>query len=232
MRDRRLQRGEASRDRRIPEELMISRLVPDGPPLAMYDLGVGCFSEWRTLKIMWPSMQLFGCEPNLETYNELLPMFGGKLSLLAISDENGFADLALTSAAEGGSTLKPGMGKGRQLEWVLTMTLDRYDALCGSPDRILLWMDIEGSELDAIRGGGKLLSSGRVHWLNVETRDADGREGHPTTADINAALAVHGYVPVHRYNVQGAYPEAPGDMIYFKQGVVPLLPCNGGVQLP
>ncbi len=75
-------------------------------------------------------------------------------------------------------------------------------------------MDVEGSELAALQGGQALLSSGRVRWINLESRDVAPIPGHPTTAEIDALLASHGYDKVLRYNVHGDYPEAPGDNVY------------------
>jgi hypothetical protein len=84
----------------------------------------------------------------------------------------------------------------------------------------LLWADVEGHELEVLRGGKELLASGRVHWLNLETRgymDKTLYPNYPTTADIDVYLKAYGYKNVYRYGVQGSYPEAPGDCIYVKE---------------
>lgn len=224
MNDPRLQRGKQSRERRIPEELMVYKLIPNGPPLAMYDLGVGCFYEFRTLKIVWPEMQLFGCEPCPEEYLNVQPIFDGKLAPVAIGKVSGKQKLFLTPAAQGGSTLF-GSHEHRDTVDVDVWTLDQFDEWAGKPNKILLWMDIEGSELDALKSGVELLNSGRIEWLNIETRDSVSGPviDHPTTQQVSNFLSDYGYVRVHRYNVQGAYPEAAGDTIYFKRGVKPLL---------
>jgi FkbM family methyltransferase len=218
--DSRLQRGEGARERRIPEEVMVSKFIVNGPPQAMYDIGVGCFYEFHTLKIIYPDMQVFGCEPCKSEYDEALPMFTGKLLNIAIGAKSGYEPLHVSGHGQGGSSLFPAIGETRPIEYIHVWTLDMFDKWAETPDKILLWMDIEGSELDALKGGHELLSSGRVEWINLETRDAPFA-GHPTTKEISEYLRQYNYVPIHRYNVQGAYPEAPGDTIYFKEGVVP-----------
>lgn len=217
------------RNYRLSEERTVSLLIPNGPPLAMYDIGVGCFYEFHTLTCIWPDMLLFGCEPCRPEYDDLLQLFNGKLAPVALGAASGRRVMQVTRAGVGGSSFYRKGASVFQPEEVEVWTLDQFDEWAGCPDKILLWMDIEDSELDALAGGHTLLASGRVEWLNIETRD-ENEPGLPTTALVSAALEPYGYVPVHRYNVQGAYPEAPGDMIYFKRGVVPLLPCNGGVQ--
>lgn len=234
-RPRGFQRGEESRLRRIPEEWFISALIADGPPLAMYDIGVGCFNEFRTLKRVWPAMKLYGCEPCPEAWQELLPIFDGQLLQVAIGKEDGKRILHMTPAYMGGSTLYPDPNDSvRPQVEVDTWTLDRFDRWAGEPDKILLWMDIEGAELEAVAGGARLLSSGRVKWINTETRTAPFA-GHPTTAQMNEALGKHGFYPVHRYNQQGAYPEAAGDVIYFHRSAAGPLeigtPYNGGAHV-
>lgn len=221
--------------RRVNEEKMISRLIPDGPPFAMYDIGVGCYNEFRTLKEVWPSMELFGCEPHPEEFKAVRPLFDGNLLDVALGSADRLPStsgcwMTLSDVGQGGSSFRKDMS-GRKFP-VIVWTLDEFDRWAGEPNRILLWLDVEDAELEVLQSGPELLKSGRVHWLNVETRDVAGHPGAPCTKDINDHLAKFGYVPVHRYNVNGAYPEAPGDVVYFKQGVKPLLPCNGGVQLP
>lgn len=70
--DPRLKRGDSPRERRVPEELEIYRLIPAGrEPAALYDVGVGCYNEFRTLKIVWPNLNVYGCEPNPAEHADL-----------------------------------------------------------------------------------------------------------------------------------------------------------------
>ena len=227
------------RYRRRSQEQLISLLIPDGPPSAMYDLGVGPYAEFQTLKEIWPDMQVFACEPDPYEFLQALPLveaIGGKLVRVAIvgRDKSGLdVDFHTCDPGQGGGSLHDLGSNGRGIIRTLGWSLDDFDIWAISQsniihDRILLWADIEGSELEMLRGGQELLRSGRVHWINLETRDHDDRPNRPTTLDITKFLHDFGYDPVHRYGVQGDYPEAPGDTIYFRRGVVPLLPPSSG----
>lgn len=220
-RARAMQRGQG-RYRRVPEEALIAQFIPNGAPTALYDIGVGPRSEFLTLKLIYPDLEVFGCEPHAEEVEELKSIFPGRLVQCAIGSNSGLGILYKSKLGLGGSSLKSGRGVTDEAP-VDIWTLDDFDAWAGRKDRILLWMDIEDGELDALQSGHNLLRSGRVEWLNIETRDVPGHEGSPSTKDIVDFLHPYGYVPIERYNVQGPYPEAPGDVIFFKVGVVPLI---------
>lgn len=217
-----MKRGEG-RDARVPEQALLARLMPNGPPLTMYDIGVGAFSEYETYKTLFPDMTLYGCEPHLEEYQGLLPHFKGQLWNIAISNITGSRPIFKSKLGQGGSSF---YGHGISVtQEVETWTLDQFDKACGCPEKILLWMDIEDSELDALQSGINLLKSGRIEWINLESRNVPSMPGRVCTQDLVDFLKPFGYYKVIRYNVQGAYPEAPGDVIFFKEGVKPLIDC-------
>jgi len=81
----------------------------------------------------------------------------------------------------------------------VTTTLDLFDELCGSGKDIVLWMDIEGSELAALKGGVSLLSSGRVKAINLEVRDNSECEDWPTAKEIHEFLTKFNYVKALKY---------------------------------
>jgi len=81
------------------------------------------------------------------------------------------------------------------------MTLDMLDQETGYSDRILLWMDIEGYELEALRTGPQLLSSGRIRWINLEVRSRwNFKKDACTESEIDEFLAGYGYRKVITYN--------------------------------
>ena len=228
--DRMLKRGREKREHRIPEERMITRLIPNGPPQALYDIGVGCYYEFRTLKIIYPELRVFGVEPDPEEYADLLPIFGGTLFNCALGWEHGWRNFEATGKGKGGGSFYRAHDSRFTTINVEVRTLDDFDSTVGGYqyDKILLWLDVEDSELDVLEGGKNLLRSGRVEWMNIETRHQN-EPGMPTTAKVSAFLADYGYRPVHRYNVNGEYPEAAGDTVYFKNGVEPLIPAEKGM---
>ena len=79
---------------------------------------------------------------------------------------------------------------------------DRFDQHMDCPDGILLWLDIEGSNLSTLRSGPRLLVSGRIRWSNRGER----RAGHcPASGwcdpqELHQFLTDHGYVRIADYN--------------------------------
>lgn len=182
-------------------EAVICRFIR-GNPDAMYDIGVGPKSEWRTLGKKYPRMRIFGCEPHPLTREAVLAAgFPGPLANVAIGENEGTATLYDVGPTMMQSTLFPRAGITRQFE-VTVQSLDRFDMNAGQPDRILLWMDIEGSELSALRSGRRLLASGRVRWINLEERRKGNRpiDGWCTPKELRQFLADLGFKHVLDYN--------------------------------
>lgn len=195
-------------------ELVITEYI-DGSPLAMYDLGVGINSEYLTLQERYPNMELFGCEPHPEEFARL--KFPGKLAPVAIDRHSGRTTMYMRELGSGGSSL---LRTSEHPALVDVWTLDQFDEWAGKPDRILLWMDIEGAELRALIGGHKLMSSNRVHWISLEAYDeADMPDtpGYPSAQQLTRLLETYGYRFVREYNRQGAH----FDMVFVLAGQIP-----------
>ena len=188
-------------NRYAKHEAVICRFIR-GEPDAMYDIGVGPKTEWQTLPKKYPDMRVFGCEPHPLQYERLLKAgFPGPLAAVAISEHEGPATLYDVEGDEKCASLLPLARSTRQFP-IQVWSLDRFDENMGRPGRILLWMDIEGSELSALRSGPRLLASGRVRWINIEER----RDGHCPApgwckpGEVDGFLKSHGYVRRLVYN--------------------------------
>jgi FkbM family methyltransferase len=194
--------------RRTAMERTICRFI-GRPPNAMYDVGVGHKSEWRTLNEEYPEMRLFGCEPNPSQFVRLKGTFPGVLFPVALGDVPGVANLysPAQSTNPGAASLYDVSGSD-PIATVSVWTLDRFDELAGSPERILLWMDIEGSELAALRGGVSLLRSGRIRWINLEVRSKPPAAMWPADHEIERFLEEFGYYKVQEYNDHQTHRDA------------------------
>jgi FkbM family methyltransferase len=171
---------------------------------AMYDIGVGPKSEYTNIQLMMPWIKLYGCEPNPICYEKIKSKFHGLLLNCAIHSEK--KKLELFTCGDDKQASAFAIPKATQSTLVPAMTLDEFDLECGSPEGILLWADIEGSELDMLRSGPNLLSSGRVHAINLEVRkDTRGVEGWCTADEVKAYLKTVGYIPVKKYNNQRSH---------------------------
>ncbi len=190
-------------------EAMIAKFIR-GAPLALYDIGVGLKSEWRTLRKLYPQLKVFGCEPHPATYQSLLrDGFPGTLAKVAIGEEAGQATLFDIAGDAKRASLLPLGDSERQIPTDV-WTLDRFDREMGRQDRILLWMDIEGSELAALRGGTELLDSGRVRWINLEERRNGDcpAAGWTDPAELHLFLTSHGFVRAADYNRHPTHQDA------------------------
>lgn len=190
-------------------ESVVCRFIR-GAPQALYDIGVGPKTEWRTLARKYPAMRVFGCEPHPAQYAKLLgAKFPGPLANVAIGEAEGVVTLHYATHDPKVASLFAVPYTNASCE-VKVWSLDRFDANMGEPDRILLWLDIEGSELSALRSGPRLLASGRVRWINVEER----RDGHCPAAgwcdpkELRAFLADRGYVRAADYNRHPTHQDA------------------------
>jgi FkbM family methyltransferase len=192
-------------------ETYISRFIR-GTPDAMYDIGVGPKSEWRTLGAKFPAMRIYGCEPEPKQHAKLLnAKFPGPLAQVAIGETAGVATLHVPTHNAMCGSLFPVPYANATCE-VEVWTLDYFDEQNCLPARILLWLDIEGSELAALRSGRHLLASGRVRWINLEERRAGHRpaEGWCDPGELHAFLIENGYQRVAEYNRHATHQ----DVIY------------------
>lgn len=190
-------------------ESVITKFIR-GKPNTLYDIGVGPKSEWRTLQNHYPQLRVFGCEPHPDTFESVLRSgFPGPLANVAIGEAEGETQLFDVADDPKRASLLP-IADGVSQHSVKVWTLDRFDLQMGSPQRILLWMDIEGSELSALRSGARLLASGRVRWINLEERRNGDR---PATdwadpAELHALLTSFDFVRVADYNRHPTHQDA------------------------
>lgn len=189
-------------------ETVLARFVDvvTKPPLALYDIGVGAKTEVLALHAIFPGMEVFGCEPHPKTYAALVADgFPGDLENVALGRTPGRRKLYLADDPQASSLLTKDVAESVPVQ---VDTLDGFDQRAGKPERIILWADCEGSELEILRGGLELLESGRVWWVNLEEakrrRHAEmgerGVKGWARRAEILHLLRRYGYKRVLEYN--------------------------------
>jgi FkbM family methyltransferase len=193
-------------------ELMVCHYLKKTPE-AFYDIGVGPKSEWITLHKKYPSMKLYGCEPHTNMYHKLLATFPGDIIHVAISNYSGKGVLNAYPEDDGRQSSLMDRNKNSVAIPIDIWTLDEFDKHFNSPEDIILWMDIEGSELKALQGGIELLSSGRILAINLEVRDdVRGVSGWCTATEVDDFLITYGYKMVKKYMDHGTH----WDVIYTK----------------
>jgi len=183
----------------------------DIPMDAMYLIGVGPKTEWVEYKRRYPKGHLFGCEPHPESYEKMKSSFTGTLFNEAIDEVAGEVDFYPAEVPMQSSFFKFKASKGHPIK-VSAITLDQFDLKCGKQDNILLWMDIEGAELRALKGGKALLESGRVKVINLEITDIPKAAGWCTLSELTDLLKGYGYRVLRTYNEQRTHR----DIIYIR----------------
>lgn len=158
-------------------------------PEAFYDIGVGRKHEAQTIAREFPGVSIFGCEPNPRCYDDVKGKFPGNILNTAI----GTRPHAVLYPGKDfiGSSVFPVYGDKPYS--VPCMSLDEFDITAGKPDNVFLWMDIDGSELDALKSGDDLLRSGRVKAINLEIFFNPPYEGWPTRGQLEGLLSEYGY---------------------------------------
>lgn len=186
-------------------------------PKALYDIGVGPKTEWQVLREIFPELHAFGVEANPEMVKDIERRgWEGPLLNKAISLELGFLTLKLYREDGLDASLLhiPNRPVARQYQ-VPAMTLDQADEQFGQQSDILLWIDIEGEELAALKSGTSLMHSGRVKWINLEVREESPWEGGCNAQDIEQHLTSIGYRKIVDYNFHPA--SRHWDVIYFHE---------------
>lgn len=185
----------------IEHEKVISRYIKS-PPSALYDIGVGPKTEWKTLGELYPELKIFGVEANPDMCENIHKSgFTGMLINYAIYDQPGTLDLFVyREDGLDASLLKIKDRPVSKKYCVDCITLDAADEMFSKQKEIILWMDIEGAELAALRSGEKLLRSKRVRWINLEARENPPWEKGCKGSDIENYLLGLGYKKIIEYN--------------------------------
>ena len=168
------------------------------------DCGPGCASEYKDARHKWPSVALLGLEPSpigYEAARQGFPVDDNSLLLqVAIWDKDEIITLHQASdllhslcfrRADEAQTDDP-TGDSADMVKVQARSLDSLDAEYGPFDKVVLWMDIEGSERRALRGAKNLLSRGAIWAVNIETRPE-------YEIEFNTILSQSGLKTVSRY---------------------------------
>ncbi len=182
------------------EQVICKFIPPNNPPKVLLDVGVGPKTEYLTLLEMYPDMRLIGLEPFPSCFNTLIPKFPGILLPYAAWSEEKSLELYINEANPEATSMFPHKSGEKNIVTVHGRTLDSIDKHLGNLDRILIWMDIEGSELMALKGSSELLKSGRVRWINIEARDKWSRVGACVKQEVDDFLSQFGYQEKLQYN--------------------------------
>jgi FkbM family methyltransferase len=166
----------------------------------LYQVGIGMYhKEVDVLRHEWgENLKVIGCEPHPRIRLEDYP---GEVYRVAIANRVGQTSFYARPGHKDGSSLYKRDGEEFTEYTVKVTTLD---ALFPNPEgpRILLWLDCEGAELDALKGGENFLK--HVDVINVELTAKSNAKEWCSPGDVHDLLQSRGFfrqwIHTHRVN--------------------------------
>ncbi len=160
-------------------------------------VGVGNHhQEVDVLSSEWPGVRFVGFEPHPNIFEGLRDDYPGEIHQLAMSNFNGCGTLFAKKCHGDGSSLVFTADPNILTFEVKVRTLDSMwceEQIWAMQDsRILLWVDCEGRELEALKGGEKTL--GLVDVINVEMTSHPPELGWSSPTDIHSYLVSKGFM--------------------------------------
>lgn len=202
--------------------------VGELPIRTIFDVGANVGKKTRIYRKLFPEATIYCFEPTpgpFEKLSQWAATQSGKVAAmnLALSSMPGNATVYWNLEHSGGSSLRqPGANSGgpgseniRKVE-AKVETLDRVAEKLDLRDEIFVKIDVEGHDLEVIRGGTELLR--RASAVIVEIAIVDAPDGRPTFGEFVQLLGELGYM--YRGNLAHAYVSGVprnADAVFIKQ---------------
>lgn len=163
-------------------------------PKHVIQVGVGCnHKELEVMQEAWgqcgTDWTLDGFEPNPSIIEAIRNEYPGTLYQMAISDRAGTSTLYYRKHHKDGSSLFPLEGETVLTAEVPLVTLEGFYVT--PPQQSLLWLDCEGSEVAALRGGQRVLQ--HCMAVNVEMTSSPNHAGPSNTEEVHQLLREAGF---------------------------------------
>jgi len=176
-------------------KLAMERLARQGfSPSTIFDVGAYQGEYAQTCLDIWPDSQIVCFEPQVEAVNELKQRLNDRVDVYPIllgSEETGSA--VLHEAETASSVLQEHVDQSLPTSKHRMRTVDSIvDADLGGRPPDLLKLDVQGYELEVLRGAEKSLN--RVRCILMEVNLLDIHQNVPLLADVTEWLAKRGFV--------------------------------------
>ncbi len=149
-------------------------------PSLLLDCGVGYGHEAHHFRKRWPDMWIIGLEPALETFKRMGPTYPGTLIRAGAWSKSGLLWLHDCHTEMGASFVHNHSRKEENSQQVVVKALDDlliHDTPLGHCMEVLkdivLWADVEGAELDVLKGATQLLNRRAIRLMNLEVHDGE-----------------------------------------------------------
>lgn len=185
-----------------PDNLLVLLPFLDFVPQWLLLGGPADAREGRLAVELWPGINVIGVEPNKEAVDwqlakpERWPL-GHHLHHAALSDRPGTITVVAPPGWPRSTRVADPANEGQSnAVEVGAVTWDQLDERWGPFCDAILWMDVEGWELEALRGAERLLKRGAIRVVNLEQQVAFADKN----SQIEAILARHGFRAVKDWN--------------------------------
>jgi len=188
----------------------------DWNPQLVIQIGVGQYNEeLPVMKEAWPDVEFIGFEPHPGIYRGMVQNYPGQLFPLALGAKVEAKTLYCKVRHKDGSSLFPHANKQVDEKYdEIEVTCSTLDTLFpnGFPgkERILLWLDCEGGELDVLRGGEDFVT--RCKMINIEMTSKPPGIGWCKPTDTHRWLNEHGFLRIWHHTQRCAAGQV--DAIY------------------
>lgn len=162
-------------------------------PEYIYQVGVGIHcQELEVFVEAWPKVVMTGYEAHPLVYEAVKDRYPGTIHNLGISKRPGIATLYSKKRHKDGSSLYKFHDDIDVEEFKVKVdTLDNQVPEGPKSNRTLLWLDCEGSELDALKGAENFIK--RVEVVNVELTSNPVSNEWPSQVSIDIWLRDRGF---------------------------------------
>lgn len=211
---------------------VVQKYIPENPVIV--DAGAFDGLDTGRMKKLWPTAIIHAFEPDPYNFKKMLKNLAGLEGIykyeLAISDKNGIAlfnqsdDPRRTDNAQSGSLLAPkehlvysDVKFDTQVP-VKTVTLDDW-AQENNVERVdMLWLDMQGYELFALKHGLNVLKNVKI--IHTEVEFVEAYAGQPLYQEVLTWLTEQGFVVVARDFEPGDPKRWYGNILVVRQELI------------
>ena len=166
-----------------------------------------------------PPERIIGYEACPPIYQDIKKEFPGRICNVALSDESGEITILQKINHSDGSSIYPYIKEEKTKEFVVAR--ERLDDIipigfCSSRFDVLLWVDVEGHELNVLKGAEEFIRS-NVGVINIEMTPNPVGIGWCDTLEVHEWLMDHGFYRqwIHTHRIDdGQY-----DCVYVRKHI-------------
>lgn len=193
--------------------------VPDW----FFDIGVGGGCESHVLRTQWPWLNCLGVEPHPELFKESEEVWpeqlpGVRSQLMRVGAWSTPCDRQLWLCQDNPKQSSV-YGALKNDDVPIEIECRPLDQICEMwdvvPQAAVLWVDVEGAELEVLRGCWRLFHERRIIACNLEVRERPWWGDACSRAQVDAFLAGFGFACVTEYNSHW-HPDPHCDAIYLR----------------